>query len=72
MFFQVLKSSLAADNVLDYVDKACLFRAQDLVRSAIKFALEDSQVAIADDEWTRLAKKHPELAVELTKYGKEK
>ncbi len=66
--FQVLESDLNGENCLDYLDKACLFRASNLIRCALKIALEDPQVSITDDDWKSLSKKHPELAVELAKY----
>ncbi len=66
IFCQVLKQTLSEDNCMDYVDRACMFRAKDLIESCLKLALEDPYL-FSDADWTRLLDKHPELAVELGK-----
>ncbi len=61
-------SSLSKDNCLDYLDRACLFRAKFLIRHCLSLVLENQQmITDADADWTRLVNKHPELAVELFK-----
>ncbi len=48
------------------MDRACLFRAKDLIESCLNLALEDPYL-FSDTDWTRLLGKHPELAVQLVK-----
>ncbi len=59
------------DNCLDYLDRACLFRAKFLIRSCLGLVLEDPQT-ISKDDLAGLVKKHPELGVEIFEYNMTK
>ncbi len=63
---QVLETSLNNDNCLEYMERACLFRANNLLRHCISLTFQNPQM-ISDDDLTRMAKKYPEIAVELFK-----
>ncbi len=56
---------------MEYLERACLFRANDLVKSCFKLAFKCPQ-KISDADLTRLAGKYPELAVDLFKLASEK
>ncbi len=62
----VLKESLSKNNCLEYVDKACLFKINDLISACVDLARKNPKL-ISDADWTGLAGKYPEIAVELFK-----
>ncbi len=60
----MLETSLKKENCLDYMERACLFRANDLLRNCISLAFKNPKM-ISDADLTRMASKYPEIAVEL-------
>ncbi len=72
LILQVLETSLNRENCFDYLDRACVFKADILISSSLKIALEERSVSTYEDDWKRLGKKHPELAWELAQYRVKK